>query len=474
MKVTQEKLPDCQVGLEIEVTGDMTQKTYDQVVNKYLKTANIPGFRKGKVPRPILIQQLGATRIKAAALEELMQDSIDDAIKQESIEAIGNYQLISSFEELIVQYIPGQPITISASVDVPPRVTLSTYKGLAVKAEEVHYKPERLTDTLERYRQSKATLIPVEDRPAQDNDSVTIDFVGKLTSEGQEPEAFEGGSAEDFQVEIKEGRFIPGFVEGIVGMKVGETKDVDIVFPDTYGEDELAGKPVTFTITLKEIKERELPELDDEFAQDVSEFDTLEELEASLVERFTKEAEDATTANKHQALLDELVKYLEAELPKTLVNREADYMVTQTVMQLANQGIDVNKFLTKDLVANLRDNARPEAIERLHRTLALGEIAKQESITVDEGEIEAKVEEMMDEVEDPEKIDIDRLYEVVQEDLLKEKILTWLVDASTVELVPEGTLTPAEPEADAGDMTVDIKAEAEPVEAEAETETEAE
>jgi trigger factor len=472
MKVTQEILPESQVGLEIEVTGDMTQKTYDQVINKYLKTANVPGFRKGKVPRPILIQQLGSARLKAAALEELMQSSIDNAIKQESIEAIGNYQLRSSFEELMVQYQPGQPITISASVDVPPRVTLSTYKGLSVQAEEVPYKPERLSETLDRYRQNMATLVPVEDRPAQDNDLVTVDFVGKLTPEDKEPEEFEGGSAEDFQVEIKEGRFIPGFVEGIVGMKVGETKDIPISFPDSYGQEELAGQPVTFTITLKEIKERELPELNDDFAQEVSEeFETLEALEASLTERFTKEAENATTANKHQALLDELVKYLDAEIPKTLVNREADYMVTQTVMQLANQGIDVNKFLTKELVANLRDNARPEAIDRLRRTLALGEIAKQEGIKVDEADIKAKVDEMMEEVDDPNEVDLNRLNEVVHEDLLKEKILTWLVDASNIELVPEGSLTPAEPEAAAADMTIEVKAEAE---TETETETEAE
>ncbi|MEO0456855.1 MAG: trigger factor [Cyanobacteria bacterium P01_A01_bin.114] len=446
MKVTQETLPDSQLGLEIEVPADLSGQTYEKVLRNYMQTANIPGFRKGKVPRQILIQRLGSTRLKAAALEDLVQAAIDKAIEQESIEAIGNYQLRSSFEDLVNQYEPGKQLTISASVDVPPRVTLAEYKGLAVKAEESKYETERVDETFERYRENMATLVPIEDRAAQEDDVAVVNFVGKLIVDGEAPEEFEGGSAEDFQVEIKEGRFIPGFVEGIVGMEIGDTKDVEVVFPEAYSQESLAGKPAVFTITLNEIKEKELPDLDDEFAQEVSEFETLAELRASLEERYQKEADDATTANKEKALLDELVTHLEAEIPKTLVQREVDFIVTQTVMQLANQGIDVNKFLTKELVSNMRDNARPEAIDRLRRTLALGEIAKQESIKVEEAAVEARIKEMMAEVDDPSQVDPDRLQQVVNEDLLKEQIMAWLEENSEIELVPEGTLTPAEPE----------------------------
>ncbi|MEM1252091.1 MAG: trigger factor [Cyanobacteria bacterium P01_H01_bin.21] len=440
MKVTQEKLPDSQVGLEIEVPADVSKQTYEQTLRKYMKTANIPGFRKGKVPRQILVQQLGATRLKAAALEELVQTVIDKAIAQEKIEALGNYQLRSGFETLIEEFEPGKVLNISASVDVPPEAKLEQYKDLSVKAEEVAYSAERIDETLESYQQNLATLVPIEDRAAQESDVAVVDFVGKIVEDGKDPEEFEGGSASEFQVEIKEGRFIPGFVEGIVGMELGQTKDVDVTFPEEYPQEELAGKPAVFSITLNDLKERELPDLDDDLAQEVSEFDTLDELKQSLEERFKKDAEDATKANTEKALLDELVIHLQVEIPKTLLQREVDHIVTQTVMQLSNQGIDINKFLTKELVENMRENAKPEATERLRRTLALGEVAKQESITVDEEAVVARMEEMMAEVDDPANIDRDRLKQVVNEDLLKEKILAWLSDNAAIELVPEGTL----------------------------------
>ncbi|MDV3349421.1 trigger factor [Leptolyngbyaceae cyanobacterium CCMR0082] len=444
MKVTQEKLPDSQVGLEIEVPADISKQTYEQTLRKYMKTANIPGFRKGKVPRQILVQQLGANRLKAAALEELVQTAIDKAISQEKIEALGNYQLRSGFESLIEQFEPGKVLTISASVDVPPQAELDKYQGLSVKAEEIAYSADRITETLESYQQNLASLVPVEDRTAQEGDVAVVDFVGKIVEDGKEPEEFEGGSASEFQVEIKEGRFIPGFVEGIVGMELGQTKDVEVSFPDEYPQADLAGKPAVFSITLNDLKERELPDLDDDLAQEVSEFETLAELKQSLEERFKKEAEDATKANTETALLDELVTHLQVEIPRTLLQREVDHIVTQTVMQLSNQGIDINKFLTKELVENMRENAKPEATERLRRTLALGEVAKQESISVDEDAVTTRMKEMMSEVDDPTKIDQDRLKQVVNEDLLKEKILTWLSENASVELVPEGTLAPNE------------------------------
>ncbi len=463
MKVTQENLPDSQVGLEIEVPAELTKQSYEKVLRDYMKSANIPGFRKGKVPRQILIQRIGTLQIKAAALEDMLQKVIDQAVKQEAIDALGNYQLRSDFEKLLGDYEPGKTLTVSASVDVPPRVTLSQYKGLSVQAEEIKPKAERVDETLESYRENLATLVPVEDRAAEEGDVAVVDFVGKAENDEGDLEAFEGGSAEDFQVEIKEGRFIPGFVEGIVGMQLEEIKDVEVSFPEDYPQPELAGKPSVFSITLKELKEKELPDMDDDFAEEVSEFETLEALRQSLEERYTKEAADATDGNIEKALLDELVKYIEAEIPETLVKREVDYVVTQTAMQLSRQGIDLSKFMTKELVDGMRQNARPEAIERLRRTLALGEIAKQESIQVDAAAIKVRSEEMMAEVDDPSQIDPERLTQVVTEDLLKEQILAWLKENSTVELVPEGSLAPEEDDDEADD---DDAVEAESVEVE--------
>jgi len=297
MKVTQEKLPASQIGLEIEITPEITKQTYEQVIKNLASTANIPGFRKGKVPRPILLQRLGTTRIKAAALEELIQDGIEQAVKQESIQAIGQPQLRSSFEDLINNYEPGKPLTFSAAVDVEPEVNLVQYTDLQAKAEEIKYDPEQVDNTLDKQRQELATLIPVEGRAAQIGDVAVVDFKGVFAkAEGEEetgePEAIPGAEATDFQLELQEDKFIPGFVSGIVGMNPGETKEISAQFPDPYANEDLAGKAATFTVTVKELKEKELPELNDDFAQEVSDFETLEELRTSLVERYQKEADE--------------------------------------------------------------------------------------------------------------------------------------------------------------------------------------
>ena len=444
MKVTQEKLPASQIGLEVEVTPEMSRQAYEKTLQEFTRYANIPGFRKGKVPRQVLIQRFGSSRIKAAALEDLIQDSLKQALEQEKIEAIGQFELRTSFEDLVQQFQPGETITFSAAIDIPPQVTLKQYTGLQVQAEEVKYDPERVDNVLEDYRKRSATLVPVEGRSAQMGDVATVDFAGHLAEveEGKEPTEIPGGSAQDFEVELAEGRFIPGFIDGIVGMNPGETKEVSATFPEEYPQPDLAGQPAVFTITLKELKERELPELDDDFAQEVSEFETLEALRESLETRYKEEAEQKTKSNKQEALLRELVKHLDVELPETLVKREVDYSITQTAMRLSEQGLDIKKAFTNDVVSALRQQARPEAIERLQRTLALGEVAKQESIKVEPDELDVKVKEILGDYAGQD-IDVDRLRQVVEEDLLKDKILGWLEEQGTVELVREGTLTPA-------------------------------
>jgi trigger factor len=251
-------------------------------------------------------------------------------------------------------------------------------------------------------------------------------------------------------------------------MALEETKDLEIPFPDDYSQPDLAGKPALFSITLKEIKEKELPEFDDDFAQEVSEYETIAELRDSLEKRYTEEAEKRTKTNKNEALIEALVEQLEAEIPNTLIQREVDFLLTQTIMQFSRQGIDVNKLLTREIVDNMRKQARPDAVARLKRTLALGEVAKQEGITVEKDALEAKVEEVMADIEDIDKIDPERLVQVLEEELLQEKILTWLEGVNTIELVPEGSLKKAdedvetEEDAEADDeaksATVDVEA----------------
>lgn len=448
MKVTQEKLPASQIGLEIEITPEITKQTYEQVIKNLASTANIPGFRKGKVPRQILLQRLGTNRIKAAALEELIQDGIEKAVKQEEIPAIGQPQLRSSFDELINNYQPGQPLTFSAAVDVEPEIQIAQYTGLAAKAEEVKYDSARVDEVLDKERQQLATLIPVEGRAAQIGDVAVLDFKGVLAKtegedESTEPTPIPGGEASDFQVELYEDRFIPGFVTGIVGMNPGETKEISAQFPDPYANEELAGKPAVFTVTLNELKEKELPELDDDFAKEVSDFDTLAELRASLEERHQKEAEQKTKANKQEALLAELLKQVEVDLPATLIEQEVDAMLTQTAIRLSQQGLDVRKLFTQDIIPQLRARSRDEAIERLKRSLTLREVSKRESIQVTEQEIQARVTELLQEYSQ-EDVDEDRLRSVVENELSTEKIVDWLLEHCTVELVPEGSLSTPE------------------------------
>ncbi|MFB2896100.1 trigger factor [Aerosakkonemataceae cyanobacterium BLCC-F50] len=447
MKVTQEKLPASQIGLEIEIPPEMSKKAYEQVIQDLARTANIPGFRKGKVPRQILMQRFGAARLKAAALEDVIRNGVQEAVKQEQIDAIGEFYLSTPQEQLVEQFEPGQALTISVKVDVPPEVKLNQYTGLNIQAEEVKYDSEQVERFLAERQKEIATLIPAEGRAAQKGDVAVVDFKGRIVGEGEGEETpIPGGEATDFQVELAEGRFIEGFVDGIVGMNPGETKEISVNFPPEYPQQDLAGKPALFTITLKELKEKELRELNDDFAQEVSEFQTLAELRESLEKRFQETAQSKTDANKTEAILKELQNQVEVDLPETLIGQEVDAMLTQTAMRLSQQGVDVRKLFTQEMVTQMRQASRGDAIDRLKRSLALKEVAKLESIQVEPTAIEAKISELTKEFAD-DNIDPQRLREFVEEDLLKEKIITWLTEHSNIELVPEGTLKTSTPEA---------------------------
>ncbi|MCC3566441.1 MULTISPECIES: trigger factor [unclassified Microcoleus] len=453
MKVTQEKLPASQIGLEIEVPSEKSKQAYEQVIKQFAREVNIPGFRKGKVPRQVLLQRLGQTRLKATALENLINDSLQKALEQEKIPAIGSFELRTEFEELLGKFDPEQPLTFSAKVDVEPEVKMGQYTGLQLQAEEVKYDEAQVDEVLAKYRSDKATLIPVEGRPAQLGDMALVDFAGKFAeaAEGETPAEIPGGDAEDFQVELSENQFVPGFIQGMIGMNPGETREVSVQFPDEYSSEELAGKPAVFTITLKELKEKELPELDDDFAQEVSEFETLAQLRESLETRFKTEQENKLSVNKEKAISAALVQLIDVEIPATMVDREIDYLLNQQAMQLKNYGIDINQLFTEQNIGPMRERSRPEAVERLKQTLALAEVAKLESLSVEPAEVVAEVAKVRKQFPkgnfDPEK-----LREFVAEDLLKQKTLKWLEEKGTIELVPEGSLTPAaEEEAEESD-----------------------
>jgi trigger factor len=459
MKVTQERLPESQVGLNIEIAPEASRNAYEKMVQNLSRSSNIPGFRKGKVPRRILLQRIGNDRIKAAALEELIQKSLQDAIEQESIKALGQPNLRSNFDELLGQYNPGDAISFSVAVDVPPSIELADYNNLSVKAEEIVYQPEKVDDFINQRREEEADLVPVEERAAQMGDVAFVDFKGVLPEE--ENKEIDGGSATNFQVEIAEGKLIPGMVEGIVGMRPEETKDVAVTFPEDYPQEDLAGKPAVFSITLNELKTKELPELDDDFAQDVSddEFDTFAAYKESVAKQFQEQAENQTNSNINKAIADALMAENDIALPESLVQEEITNVLTKTLMQMQQMGLDVRQLFNSDNVPMLRDNARPEAIANLQKSLILEEIARKEGLKPNQSEIDAKIAEIRPQLAGQE-VDEERLLEMVTSDLLTENTYKFLRDKAQIELVPEGSLK------EEAETTADSEEEVKTVEAE--------
>jgi trigger factor len=458
MKVTQEKLERSRIGLQIEVTADQTTKYYEQAIKKLSTNANIPGFRKGKIPRQVILQRMGQAQIKATALDALLEPAMDEAIKQAAVPAIGNYQITSNFEELLQSYVPGQTFSFNAVVDVPPAVELGTYTGLPIKAEEIVYDPAQVDDFIEERRREKATTVPVVGRAAQLEDIAVVDYEGKLA----DGTVISGAKADDFDIELSAGKFIADLVNGIVGMNIGDTRDIDVVFPADYPREDLASQPAVFHVVLKDLKAQELPSLDDDFAKEASDFDTLAEFRESLVTRFQEQAKKSTNQNTLEAIEQALIDVATVDLPETLIERETINILNQMANQFSQYGMDVNKLFTRETIPKMKENCRPDAINNLKQQLAIAEIAKQEGITVTDEDIAAKMSEILPQLAGQD-IDKNRLRSFITEDLQKEKTLEWVKEHAQVELVPEGSLKPAdeaEDEAEGEAEAIDILAEA--------------
>ena len=427
--------PGSRVALEVAIPGGRSQASYDAAVEKLSRSIKLPGFRKGKVPRPVLLQQIGPLRIRATALEDLVDAAFRDALEQEPVAAIGRPELSEGFEAVLERFEPGSALTITLELDVEPTPSLKATKGLKAEAEAIAYDPARVDELIEQSRKQLATLVPVEGRAAASGDVAVLSFSGVYADTN---EAISGGSSDAMEVELEEGRMIPGFIEGVIGMAIGNSKTIDCQFPESYPQEDAAGRAARFEISLKDLKSRELPALDDAFAQQASDKATLAELRADLETRLKDDAERRAKASRHDALLAALVEELEVELPETLVQQEIRNLVEQTAGQIAQQGMDVKKLFTPDLVRSLMDTSRPEAEERLRRSLALKALATAEKIEVDAQELEAKVKEISRGLSQQGNIDPERLRLAVADDLLRDKLLEWLEANSTItEKAPE-------------------------------------
>jgi trigger factor len=429
LKVSTSPRPGSRLAVEVAVPGSRSRASYEAAVEKLSRSVRLPGFRKGKVPRPVLLQQLGPERVRATALEDLVDSVFRDALRQENIEALGRPALSEAFEVVLERFTPGEELTISLETDVEPTPVLRATRGLQAEAEAVSFDPARVDELLEQSQRQLATLVPVEDRPAASGDVAQISFSGTY-ADTDEP--ISGGSSDGMEVELEEDRMIPGFVAGILGMAIGETRTVACTFPESYPQQDAAGRPASFSITLLELKARELPALDDAFARQASDKETLAELRADLETRLREDNDRRQQNNRQEALLQALVEQLEVELPESLIQEEVRNLVEQTAGQIAQQGMDVRKLFTPDLVRSLMDTSRPEAEQRLRRSLALRALASAEKIEVSEADLNAKLSEVSRGLSDTNRIDPARLRQAVADDLLRTTLLEWLEANSTI------------------------------------------
>jgi trigger factor len=422
--------PASRVALELAIPGSLSKASYEAAISKLSGSVKLPGFRKGKVPRPVLLQQIGSKRVLATALEDLVETSYRQALEIETLAALGSPELSEGLELVLERFQPGSELTITLE--------------LQAEVEPVVYDPARVDELIEQSRRQLATLVPVEGRSAEAGDVAEVSFSGVFGDSG---EPIPGGSSDSFEVELEEGRMIPGFVDGVIGLAVGERKTIDCRFPDSYQQQELAGRQASFEVTLKELKSRELPALDDAFAQRASDQQTLAELRAQLEQQLQEEADRRSKAARHTALLAALVDQLEVELPETMVQREVVNLLEQTAAEIAQQGMDVKKLFTPDLVRSLMDTSRPEAEQRLRRSMALKALAIAEQIEVEREAIEAKVKEISRELNQQQQgqLDPQRLHLSVANDLLQDKLLSWLEANSTIteKLSSEAEASPA-------------------------------
>ncbi len=396
MLKNHEKIEDNKVKLEVEVAAPEVDTALANAYRKVVKKVSLPGFRKGKVPRKVLESHFGPEILHEDALEELVPPAYEQALEEAGIDPINQPE----FE--LVQVEEGKPLLFNAVVEVLPEVELGEYRGLEAEKEEVIVDDIQVDHHLYMLREQNARLVPREDEPAKDGDHVTIDFKGFVDGE-----PFEGGEAEDYSLELGSQSFVPGFEEQLVGVKPGEEKEVVVNFPEDYRNEDLAGKEATFQVKMKQIKEKQLPELDDDFVKEVSEFETLDEMKADLKEKMLKNAEDQSKTKLEEALIEKVSDNSEVKLPEVLVERQIDRMMSDMENYLRQQGLGLDQFLefSGKTREELREQNRPEAEKRTKANLVLDAIAKKEGFTVDDSELDERIAEIAETYNDqPERV----------------------------------------------------------------------
>lgn len=385
MSVQVEKLEKNMAKLTVEVPAEEVEKALQAAYMKEKNKISIPGFRKGKVPRAMIEKMYGAAVFYEEAANILIQDNYAAAM-EESKEDIVSRPTID-----IVQIESGKPFIFTAEVAVRPEVTLGKYKGVQVTKIDTTVTDEEVEAALEKEQQKNSRTVTVTDRPVANGDTAVIDFEGFVDGI-----AFEGGKGENHPLEIGSHSFIDTFEDQLVGHNAGDEVEVNVTFPEKYQAADLAGKPAVFKVKINEIKTKELPELNDEFASEVSEFDTLAEYKESLKKDLEKKKQDEAKRTKEDEAIQKIIDKSKMEIPEAMIDTQCETMIEEFAQRIAQSGLSMDQYLQFSglTVDGLKEQVRPEALTRIQSSLVLEQIAKEENIEVSDADVDAEIEKM--------------------------------------------------------------------------------
>ena len=434
-----EKLEKSRVALTIEASAEEFEAAVNKAYLKMRGKINVPGFRVGKAPRKIIEKMYGEEVFYEEAVNIILPDAYEDAIKEQKLDVVG-------YPEVELESCTKEGVVFKCTVAVYPEVKLGQYKGLEAPKAEVKVAAADVNARLKEMADRNSRLVSVE-RAVKKGDTADIDFEGFDNGV-----AFDGGKGENFDLEIGSGSFVPGFEEQLIGMKAGEEKDIDITFPENYTP-ELAGKPVVFHVKVNEVKVKEVPALDDEFAKDVSEFDTLKDLKADIKKKLTAERTEAAQRAFEDVLMAKVAEGVEADVPHEMVDLQAEQMTEGFKQQLASQGIPFDQYLkmTNTTEADFKSQAYGPAEQQVKMDLAISAIVKAENLEATDDEVEAEMKKVADRY----GMDLDTVKkylrpEEVKEQVIREKVIKLVAD-NAVAVAPAEALVEEEAEAEAAE-----------------------
>ena len=434
-----EKLEKSRVALTIETSAEEFEAAVNKAYLKMRGKINVPGFRVGKAPRKIIEKMYGAEVFYEEAVNIILPDAYEAAVKEQELDVVG-------YPEVELESCTKDGVVFKCTVAVYPEVKLGQYKGLEAPKAEVKVAAADVNARLKEMADRNSRLVSV-DRAVKKGDTADIDFEGFDNGV-----AFDGGKGENFDLEIGSGSFVPGFEDQLIGMKAGEEKDIDITFPKDYTP-ELAGKPVVFHVKVNEVKVKEVPALDDEFAKDVSEFDTLKDLKADIKKKLTAERTEAAQRAFEDVLMAKVAEGVEADVPHEMVDLQAEQMTEGFKQQLAAQGIPFDQYLkmTNTTEADFKSQAYGPAEQQVKMDLAISAIVKAEGLEASDDEVEAEMKKVADKY----GMDLDTVKkylrpEEVKEQVIREKVIRLVAD-SAVAVAPAEALAEEEAEAEAAE-----------------------